>query len=80
MTEQHNTTLDAVRVIVSYLAAFLGIGTVVGLVNLTVGILSACWLTYQLYVAIKYDLPIKRAKLAAAQRGQLDATQPGDLS
>jgi ABC-type lipoprotein release transport system permease subunit len=65
---------------VSYLAAFLGIGTVVGLVNLTVGILSACWLTYQLYVAIKYDLPIKRAKLAAAQRGQLDATQPGDLS
>ena len=79
MTEQHNTTLDAVRVIVSYLAAFLGIGTVVGLVNLTVGILSACWLTYQLYVAIKYDLPIKRAKLAAAQRGQLETTQPGDL-
>ena len=28
MTEQHNTTVDAIRVIASYLAALLGIGTV----------------------------------------------------
>lgn len=79
MTENHNTTLDVLRLIASYLAALLGIGTFAGLVSISVGVLSACWLSYQLYVAIKYELPIKRAKLEAAKRGQLDSTQPGDL-
>ena len=79
MNDHHNTTMDALRLIASYLAALLGIGTFAGLVSISVGILSACWLAYQLYVAVKYELPIKRAKLEAARRGNLDSTQPGDL-
>ncbi len=78
MTENHNNLPSAVRLTLDWLAAFLGIGTVAGLVNLGVGVLSACWLAYQLWVAIKYDLPLKRAKLEAALRGDI-ATKPGDL-
>ena len=79
MNDHQKTTLDLVKDLISYAAALLGIGTFAGLVNVGVGLLSACWLTYQLYVAIKYDLPVKRAKLEAARRGHLDSTQPGDL-
>lgn len=74
-----NTDVMAVKAGLSWLAAILGIGTFAGLVNVAVGLLSATWLAYQLYVAIKYDLPVKRAKLAAARRGMIDSTQPGDL-
>ena len=77
MTDHNNTTLDALRSVVSYVAALLGIGTFAGLVNVGVGVLSGCWLAYQLYTGIKYELPIKRAKLAAALRGEL--SKPGDL-
>jgi len=80
MQDHHNTTFETFKSFVSYLAALLGIGTVAGLVNLSVGVLSACWLAYQLYVAIKYDLPLKRAKLKAAQRGILHSTQLDELS
>lgn len=80
MNDHQKTTIEFVRDLISYIAALLGIGTFAGLVNIGVGLLSACWLTYQLYVAITYDLPIKRAKLEAARRWHLDTTQPGDLN
>lgn len=79
MNDHQKTTLELVRDLISYIAALLGIGTFAGLVNVGVGLLSTCWLTYQLYVAIKYDLPVKRVKLEAARRDNLDTTQPGDL-
>lgn len=77
MTDHHTTTVDAIRSIISYVAALLGIGTFAGLVNVGVGVLSGCWLAYQLYTGIRYDLPIKRAKLAAALRKE--HTKPGEL-
>lgn len=77
MTDHHNTTVDAIKAFVSYVAALLGIGTFAGLVNIGVGVLSGCWLAYQLYTGIKYELPLKRAKLAAAQRGEF--TKQGDV-
>ena len=76
----HETHKTALRMALDWIAALLGIGTFAGLVNVGVGVLSGCWLAYQLYVGIRYDLPVKRAKLEAARRGRLDSTQPGDLT
>lgn len=53
---------------VNWLAAVAGIGTWLGFVNIVVGILSAGWLSIQLYGYIRYELPHKKAKLQAAQR------------
>lgn len=77
----HNDAFwDNMRALLNLLSAALGIGTVLGMVNLAVGVLSSFWLSYQIYVAFKYDLPIKRAKLQALRdRTLADSTQPGDL-
>lgn len=50
----------------NYVAATLGIGTFLGLVNMVVGVLSALWLGVQLYGYMRYELPKKRAELKAA--------------
>jgi hypothetical protein len=70
--EQHDSVVPHVKTIANWLAAVLGIGTFAGLVNVLVGLLSASWLAYQLYVAIVYELPIKRARLAAIRAGRKD--------
>jgi hypothetical protein len=75
---QHAENLASLKAAISWLSAILGIGTFAGFVSVAVGCLSGAWLAYQLWVAIKYDLPVKRAKLEAARRGQLDSTR-GDL-
>lgn len=41
----------------SWVAAFLGIGTLAGLVNLAVGLLSSFWLATQLWHHYKYVRP-----------------------
>lgn len=61
-----------IKTIANWLAAVLGIGTFAGLVNVLVGLLSASWLVYQLYVAIVYELPIKRERLRAIRSGRTD--------
>lgn len=48
--------------VVSWLAAVLGIGTFLGLVNLAVGVLSAAWLAVQIYGYLKHELPMKRMR------------------
>lgn len=48
--------------IINWIAAALGIGTFLQLVNVVVGILSAGWLCIQIYGYIKYELPQKRAR------------------
>lgn len=69
-----------VKTFANWIAAALGIGTFAGLVNVIVGVLSAGWIALQIYAYLRYDLPVKRARLKAAQRGRLmDSTQPGDL-
>ncbi len=64
-----------------WIAAVLGIGTVVGLVNLGVGLLSAAWIAVQLYGYWRYELPMKRAKLkrVLAEVPSDMRTGPGDL-
>lgn len=61
-----------VKPVINWIAAALGIGTFAGLVNVLVGLLSAGWLAYQLWVAITLELPIKRARLAALRQGRSD--------
>lgn len=45
---------------VSWVSALLGIGTAVGVVNLVVGILSAVWLSAQLWNYFTFTLPKNR--------------------
>ena len=53
---------------INYIAATLGIGSFLGLVNLAVGVLSALWLSVQLYGYIRYELPIKHFRHERARR------------
>ena len=65
---------------INYIAATLGIGSFLGLVNIAVGVLSALWLSVQLYGYIAHELPMKRMRKKILQR-ELDRvrTQPADL-
>ena len=68
------------KALVSWLAAALGIGTFLGLVNLAVGILSATWLAVQLYGYLAHALPMKRMRkqMLARELGR-GRTQPAEL-
>ena len=70
----------AVKAVVNWLAAALGIGSFLGLVNLIVGVLSATWLGVQLYGYLVHELPMKRMRRKLLQR-EMDRTrtQPADL-
>lgn len=66
--------------LISWLAAFLGIGTFLGFVNLAVGLLSAAWLLVQLYGYIAHELPMKRMRKQMLRRDlERGATRPGEL-
>lgn len=69
-----------VKAVVNWLAAALGIGSFLGLVNLIVGVLSGAWLAVQLYGYIAHELPMKRIRKKILQR-ELDRvrSQPADL-
>lgn len=54
--------------VVNYLAATLGIGSFLGLVNIAVGVLSSLWLILQVYGYIRYELPIKHYRREQARR------------
>jgi ABC-type lipoprotein release transport system permease subunit len=49
---------------VSWVSAFLGLGTAIGVVNLLVGVLSACWLTAQLINHFVYVVPKHKREAA----------------
>ena len=51
--------------IVSWVSALLGLGTAIGVVNLVVGVLSACWLAAQLWNFFTYTLPRNRKERAS---------------
>lgn len=66
--DRHAAAGSAALKAVNYVAAALGIGTFVGLVNVVVGVLSAAWLTVQLYGYIKHELPMKRMRKEKLRR------------
>lgn len=54
--------------VLNYVAAALGVGTFLNLVNLAVGLLSAVWLASQIWAHWKYALPYKRLQLELARQ------------
>lgn len=70
----------AAKAVINWLAAALGIGSFLGLVNLIVGVLSATWLAVQLYGYMAHELPMKRMRKQILKR-ELDRgrTQPAEL-
>lgn len=54
--------------VINWLAAFLGIGTFLGMINLAVGLLSAAWLAVQLYGYLAHELPMKRMRKQILRR------------
>ena len=65
----HALTLKS---IFNFVAAFLGIGSFLGVINLAVGVLSAFWLGVQLYGYLAHELPMKRMRKQMLRR-QLEA-------
>jgi hypothetical protein len=53
----HQILSTKTAALVSWVSALLGLGTAVGVVNLLVGVLSACWLTAQLINHFMYVVP-----------------------
>ena len=68
----HQTDTNTVKALVNWVAAFLGIGTFLGVVNLAVGVLSAAWLAVQIYGYLVHELPMKRMRKQMLRR-QLEA-------
>ena len=53
---------NTLKALINWAAAFLGIGTFLGVVNLAVGVLSAAWLAVQIYCYLVHELPTKRMR------------------
>jgi hypothetical protein len=60
----HQILSTKTAALVSWVSALLGLGTAVGVVNLLVGVLSACWLTAQLWNYFTYTLPKNKREKA----------------
>ena len=71
---------NTLKALINWAAAFLGIGTFLGVVNLAVGVLSAAWLAVQIYGYLAHELPMKRMRKQILRRelGR-GATQPAEL-
>lgn len=77
----HQTDTNTAKALVNWVAAFLGIGTFLGVVNLAVGVLSASWLTVQIYGYMAHELPMKRMRKQLLKRQlERNQTQPADLA
>ena len=76
----HQTDTNTVKALVNWVAAFLGIGTFLGVVNLAVGVLSAAWLAVQIYGYLVHELPMKRMRKQILKRQlERNQTQPAEL-
>ena len=76
----HQTDTNTLKALINWAAAFLGIGTFLGVVNLAVGVLSAAWLAVQIYGYLVHELPVKRMRKQLLKRQlERNQTQPADL-
>ena len=76
----HQADTNTVKALISWAAAFLGIGTFLGVVNLAVGVLSAAWLAVQIYGYLVHELPMKRMRKQILKRQlERNQTQPAEL-
>lgn len=78
--DNHAAAGSAFLKFINYLAASMGIGTFLGIVNVAVGVLSALWLAMQLYGYVKHELPMKRMRKQILRRElERGRTQPAPL-
>lgn len=63
MLQSAGTEPGPVLKLLNYIAALLGGLSVLNLVNIGVGVLSAIWLASQVWAHYRYGLPYKRAQL-----------------
>ena len=71
---------NTLKALINWVAAFLGIGTFLGVVNLAVGVLSAAWLAVQIYGYMVHELPMKRMRKQILKRQlERNQTQPAEL-
>ena len=76
----HQADTNTVKALVNWLAALLGIGTFLGVVNLAVGVLSAAWLAVQIYGYLAHELPMKRMRKQMLKRQlERNQTRPAEL-
>lgn len=75
-----NTDATTAKNVVNWLAAFLGIGTFLGVVNLAVGVLSAIWIAVQIYGHMIHEMPMKKMRKQLLKRQlERNQTQPAEL-
>lgn len=74
-TDVHVWLSSKAAALVSWVSAALGIGTAIGIVNLTVGILSACWLSAQLWNFMTYTLPRNKREKEKWKREDMKSKQ-----
>ena len=71
---------NTLKALINWAAAFLGIGTFLGVVNLAVGVLSAAWLAVQIYGYLVHELPMKRLRKPMLKRQlERNQTRPAEL-
>ena len=71
---------NTLKALINWAAAFLGIGTFLGVVNLAVGVLSAAWLAVQIYGYLVHELPMKRMRKQLLKRQlERNQTRPAEL-
>ena len=71
---------NTLKALINWAAAFLGIGTFLGVVNLAVGVLSAAWLAVQIYGYLVHELPMKRMRKQILKRQlERNQTRPAEL-
>ena len=71
---------NTLKALINWAAAFLGIGTFLGVVNLAVGVLSAAWLAVQIYGYLVHELPMKRMRKQMLKRQlERNQTRPAEL-
>ena len=76
----YQTDTNTLKALINWAAAFLGIVTFLGVVNLAVGVLSAAWLAVQIYGYLVHELPMKRMRTQLLKRQlERNQTQPADL-
>lgn len=75
-SELHAFLASKMSLFLSWIAAMLGLGTFIGLVNVLVGVLSAVWLAVQLWNYFTFTLPSNRKKLKEFR--QIRAVCPKD--
>ena len=72
----HSILSSKAAAFLSWLSAFLGLGTFMGLVNALIGVLSACWLLVSLWNYFSHTRKKNRIEMQILEHRLEEANQP----